>query len=179
MMIYDTVHLICFVDTVVPLSVISNWEKQIDEHCVRGALSACVYYGPTRNMTPQQLMQYDVVITTYQVVTGDADLNTVTQHSIEGEGPAKKKKKKSGRGLFNVKWKVSMCRFNGHFWEAEARHCSQRIILDEGHNIRNPRTKMAMAVCMLPAERRWVLSGTPIVSDRQCVRPASNSPSID
>jgi SWI/SNF-related matrix-associated actin-dependent regulator of chromatin subfamily A3 len=90
--------------TVVPLSVISNWEKQIDEHCVRGALSACVYYGATRNMTPQQLMTRDVVITTYQCVSSDADFSTVTQNG-GGEGPAKKKKR-HGKGLFEVKWKV-------------------------------------------------------------------------
>jgi SWI/SNF-related matrix-associated actin-dependent regulator of chromatin subfamily A3 len=41
---------------------------------------------------------------------------------------------------------------------------SKRVILDEGHNIRNPKTKMAKSVVDLPASRRWVLSGTPIVS---------------
>lgn len=129
-------------------------------------------------MTPQQLMKYDVVITTYQVVSGDVDFSSVTQHGIEGVGPAKKKKK-TGNGLFGVKWKVRMRQFDKHFWQAKATDDSQRIILDEGHNIRNPRTKMAIAVCMLTAERRWILSGTPIVSDRLLVRPASKSPSID
>ena len=56
-----------FLFAVVPLSVMSNWEKQIEEHCVRGVLSSCVYYGATRSMSPQELMKYDVVITTYQV----------------------------------------------------------------------------------------------------------------
>lgn len=103
--IYSFVPSFAFLMTVVPLSVISNWEKQIDEHCVRGALSVCVYYGASRNMTPQQLMTRDVVITTYQVVTGDCDFSCVTQNGGEGGGPAKKKKK-HGKGLFDVKWKV-------------------------------------------------------------------------
>lgn len=79
----------------------SNWEKQIEEHCVRGALSTCVYYGTTRDMTAKELSQYDVVITTYQTVTGDAEISA----SIVGDGPAKKKKKVEGT-LFDVRWKV-------------------------------------------------------------------------
>lgn len=45
----------------------SNWEKQIDDHCVQGVISSCVYYGSGRGMTAEELRQYDVVITTYQV----------------------------------------------------------------------------------------------------------------
>ncbi|OAX42534.1 hypothetical protein K503DRAFT_847742 [Rhizopogon vinicolor AM-OR11-026] len=124
---------------VAPLSVMSNWEKQIEEHCVRGVMSTCVYYGATRDITPKQLSQYDVVITTYQTVAGDAEVSA----SVVGDGPAKKKKKAEG-ALFGVKWK--------------------RVILDEGHTVRNPKTKMAKAVCKLTAQRRWVLSGTPIIN---------------
>ncbi|EPQ57350.1 hypothetical protein GLOTRDRAFT_74086 [Gloeophyllum trabeum ATCC 11539] len=122
---------------VVPLSILSNWEKQIQDHVVDGALTYYVYYGTGRSVTPEQLQQYDVVITTYQVVTkehGDSDL-------AERSG---KKRKRSEQGLFDVQWK--------------------RVILDEGHNIRNPQTKMAKAVCGLSAQRRWVLSGTPIIN---------------
>ncbi|KAJ4389817.1 hypothetical protein N0V93_007289 [Gnomoniopsis smithogilvyi] len=39
-----------------------------------------------------------------------------------------------------------------------------RVILDEGHNIRNARAKCALAACELKAEARWVLTGTPIVN---------------
>lgn len=39
-----------------------------------------------------------------------------------------------------------------------------RVILDEGHSIRNARAKCALAACKLKAESRWVLTGTPIVN---------------
>ncbi|KAF5667865.1 helicase-like transcription factor [Fusarium heterosporum] len=40
----------------------------------------------------------------------------------------------------------------------------RRVVLDEGHTIRNPRTKVAEAACEINAESRWVLTGTPIVN---------------
>ena len=81
---------------VAPLSVLSNWEKQIEEHCTPGTLSSCVYYGSSRGLSAVELQKYDVVITTYQTVTGEHD---------EGAGSAKKKKR-TGKNLFEMQWKV-------------------------------------------------------------------------
>ena len=55
----------------------------------------------------------------------------------------------------------------------------KRVIIDEGHQIRNPATKAAVAVSALTAERRWVLTGTPIVrpSLRTILRVSLGSPS--
>lgn len=50
--------------------------------------------------------------------------------------------KKSNIGLYRVKWR--------------------RIILDEGHAIRNHKSQMSMAACELVGKRRWLLTGTPI-----------------
>lgn len=47
-------------------------------------------------------------------------------------------------GLFSVTWR--------------------RIVLDEGHNIRNPNAKRAVATCNLMAHSRWILTGTPIIN---------------
>ncbi|KAJ7287410.1 SNF2 family N-terminal domain-containing protein [Mycena rebaudengoi] len=121
---------------VAPLSVISNWEKQIDDHCAPGTLSYYVYYGTKRGLSPKELTKYDVVITTYQVVAGEHD-------EKDSSGPSKKKKKVD-RSLFEVKWK--------------------RIVLDEAHTVRNPKTKMAKAAFALTAERRWALAATPIIN---------------
>jgi SWI/SNF-related matrix-associated actin-dependent regulator of chromatin subfamily A3 len=47
-------------------------------------------------------------------------------------------------GVFSVKWR--------------------RVVLDEGHNIRNPKAKRTVAVNNLMAQSRWALTGTPIVN---------------
>ncbi|KAF2034663.1 hypothetical protein EK21DRAFT_85239 [Setomelanomma holmii] len=48
-------------------------------------------------------------------------------------------------GIYSVKWR--------------------RIILDEGHSIRNPKAKRTIAVSNLMAQSRWALTGTPIINN--------------
>ena len=89
---------------VVPLSVLSNWEKQVKEHCSPDAIKLHIYYGTSgRAVSAERLRKYDVVVTTYQVVT--------SEHAVSGGGVAdgKSKKRKTGAGgLFDVPWKVSV-----------------------------------------------------------------------
>lgn len=40
----------------------------------------------------------------------------------------------------------------------------RRVVLDEGHLIKNPKAKMSRACADLKAERRWILTGTPIIN---------------
>ncbi|KAI9591356.1 P-loop containing nucleoside triphosphate hydrolase protein [Syncephalis fuscata] len=40
-----------------------------------------------------------------------------------------------------------------------------RVVLDEGHLIKNPKTQMSLAACRIKAERRWIISGTPVTND--------------
>lgn len=105
-----------------PLSVLSNWLDQFEEH-VRAdvKLNVYLYYGSERNRSKTFLSSQDVVITTYNVLSAD----------FGNKSP-----------LHGINW--------------------LRVVLDEGHIIRNPNTQMSKAVLELKAQRRWILSGTPI-----------------
>lgn len=117
---------------VCPLSLISNWEDQIEQHVVKGVLSVYVHHGATRTHSSAQLAQFNIVITTY---------NIVQQEHPSGV-------------LFCVPWKrVRMLNFL-------ALPC--KIIIDEGHIIKNRRTKQAQAICDLQSTCRWSLTGTPL-----------------
>lgn len=105
-----------------PLSVISNWLDQFEQH-VRAdvKLNVYLYYGAERNRSKAFLSSQDVVITTYNVLSAD----------FGNKSP-----------LHGIHW--------------------LRVVLDEGHVIRNPQAQMSKAVLDLKAHRRWILSGTPI-----------------
>lgn len=93
---------------VVPLSILSNWEGQIKEHCVPGALSYYVYYDRARSISHKELQTYDVVITTYQIISKE---HTDEESSVDVSAGLNgvKKRKRSAKGLFNIEWKVCVC----------------------------------------------------------------------
>lgn len=86
---------------VVPLSVMSNWEKQIEDHVKPGVLTSCVYYGKNRTMSAAELKRFDIVITTYQTVALEHDIGAAARSGV----PAAKKQK-TDKALFGVQWKV-------------------------------------------------------------------------
>ncbi|TLD39477.1 putative snf2 family helicase protein [Venturia nashicola] len=75
---------------------------------------------------------------------GNYDVVITTYETMMSEFFATKTPVPRASGLFSITWR--------------------RLILDEGHQIRNPRTKKAVAACELLAQSRWVLTGTPIVN---------------
>jgi SWI/SNF-related matrix-associated actin-dependent regulator of chromatin subfamily A3 len=123
---------------VAPLSVMSNWSGQISHHIHKGhALKVYTYHGAGRvDMSASEFGEYDVVITTYQTLAID--------YLPRGKGKGKPQSGLRKNGLYSLEWR--------------------RIILDEGHIIRNPQSKGAAAVTAVMAKSRWVLTGTPIVN---------------
>ena len=94
----DALYVMANFHAVVPLSVLSNWEKQIQDHCVPNTLSYAMYYGPGRDLSAKDLQKYDVVVTTYQTVIGE--------NSGHGDETANKRRRKDTGSLFAVQWKV-------------------------------------------------------------------------
>ncbi|KAM6127631.1 LOW QUALITY PROTEIN: helicase-like transcription factor [Phoenicopterus ruber ruber] len=108
---------------VCPLSVLSNWIDQFEQHIHQDFhVNIYVYYGSDRSKDPSILSEQDIVLTTYNILA--------TDYGIRDDSP-----------LHKVKW--------------------LRIVLDEGHTIRNPNAQQTKAALNL-GHRRWVLTGTPI-----------------
>ncbi|NXA13004.1 TTF2 factor, partial [Sapayoa aenigma] len=126
---------------VCPASLIHHWKKEIDRRVAFGNLRVCLYHGPNRDKNAQVLSGYDVVVTTYSLLSKE-----VPTSKEEGEVPAEDHDVGSGSSpcspLLRVAW--------------------ARLILDEAHNIKNPRTQTAVAACKLRARARWAVTGTPI-----------------
>ena len=74
---------------VVPLSLVDQWRREIIE---KTTLKAYVHHGPKREVDPRRLVNYDVVITTYDTVSSEC--------FARGE----KEPTGNGRGVFLVNW---------------------------------------------------------------------------
>ncbi|KAJ3047620.1 hypothetical protein HK097_011360 [Rhizophlyctis rosea] len=134
---------------VAPIALLHQWESEIKTKTKKGLLRVLIHHGPKRPKDPSALTQYDVVLTSYNVVSSEfpkppakkgkkADAEDESDDD-EPEVPLPKAKKGA---LFGVKW--------------------FRVILDEAQNIKNRSTKAATACFELDAGRRWCLTGTPV-----------------
>ena len=118
---------------VCPLSVLTQWTKEMERHSKNGFLSIYVYHGQNRKKDPKFLHDHDVVVTTYATLATE----------LPTDEKSKRITKKEGLGvLLRVPW--------------------LRVVLDEAHMIKDRTTKTAKASFQLKAERRWCVTGTPI-----------------
>ena len=120
---------------VTPVAVMSNWQRQIKNHCVDKAFKVLIYHGTDREKDVKHIEKYDIVITTYGTLSSEycnSDSNQDREYM----------RKHYGIGLQYVNW--------------------LRVVLDEAHRIRSRKTKKFKACDALYAKSRWCLTGTPL-----------------
>ncbi|KAF7808412.1 helicase-like transcription factor CHR28 [Senna tora] len=160
---------------VCPASVLRQWARELDDKVGDEAkLSVLIYHGGNRTKDPVELAKYDVVLTTYSLVTNEVpkqplieedeiDEKNGEKFGLSSEFAFGKKRKKTNDAT--KKGKKGKKGIDSSFDSSSgplARVGWFRVILDEAQTIKNHRTQVARACCSLRAKRRWCLSGTPI-----------------
>lgn len=125
---------------IVPMSLLTQWRDEFDKVNNNAGLTCELYYGGNVSSLKSLLIKRKnpptVVLTTYGIVQ-----NEWTKLSKDGTNI-----RSLGRtsGIFSIEF--------------------FRIILDEGHTIRNKSTITSKAVLELSSKYRWILTGTPIIN---------------
>lgn len=119
---------------VAPSVAIMQWKQEIEKY-TNNALSILIYHGSNRESSAVKIKNYDIVLTTYNLLESDY------------------RKQQSG-----------FKRKHGIVKERSLLHSIDfhRIVLDEAHMIKDRSCGTARAVFNLKTNLRWCLSGTPL-----------------
>ncbi|GAA5899588.1 uncharacterized protein JCM6883_005267 [Sporobolomyces salmoneus] len=143
---------------VVPLSLLSQWEQEIHKFAI--GQSVHIYHGSNRYKakTKEELQAFDVVITTHSTL------------SLEWPKSVKKKKKKKDQENENEddeEEEKQEKKDPGILYQ----FCWYRVVIDEAHVARNPRSRISKAIAKLDSVFRWALTGTPMINTLQDYYP--------
>ncbi|KAK4057901.1 DNA helicase rad5 [Microbotryomycetes sp. JL221] len=135
---------------VAPMTLLSQWCEELQRASKEG-LNVLMYYGNNRTDLQDEIDSgIDVVVTSYGVLISDWKSSG---YDVPKPSIAKKPKVESSKGLTRKIKPVGL--FNVDWF---------RIVLDEAHTIKKRDTQGSKAASALVAERRWCLTGTPIVN---------------
>ncbi|KAI7859774.1 P-loop containing nucleoside triphosphate hydrolase protein [Circinella umbellata] len=175
---------------ITPLALIQQWATEIRTKTEKGKVSVLVYHGANRSKDPSVFLQYDVVITTYQVVASDIpnttkrgrrrninSLNNNTNDSgaideemtdIQTPGVSEDSMtpSSSAPGSPNNRKLDDHSKNNNKLTKPGYGPLFQiewyRVVLDEAQQIKNRNTRSALSCTELGAKKRWCLTGTPM-----------------
>lgn len=120
---------------VCPVSLVGQWVQEATEKMEAAAPKVYRYYGGSRITDPEQLKDFDIVVTTYAVLASDYAGNTK---------------------------EAKACITSGRRWTPPLERLAWwRVVLDESHTIKGGTTKQSRACCALASPRRWAVTGTP------------------
>lgn len=123
---------------VCPPTLTRHWQQEIARHVSLPQFDCMVYAGPveTRQALLATLHRYQIVITSYDILRNDIErISRPPKAPADSDSDATSD---SSSGLWNY------------------------LVLDEGHLIRNHKSKLAVAAKTVCARHRLVLTGTPI-----------------
>ncbi|CAN4123761.1 unnamed protein product [Withania somnifera] len=154
---------------VCPASVLRQWARELDEKVTDDAcLSILVYHGGSRTKKPAELAKYDVVLTTYAIVTNEVPKQALVEEDeddqkngdrfgISSDFSSSKKRKKPS---LNKRGKKGRTGFDADDFDPNCGTLAKvswfRVILDEAQTIKNHRTQVARACCSLRAKRSQI-----------------------
>lgn len=124
---------------VCPVSLASQWHEELGKMSHDGTITSFMWYGGDRADIDRILQQegkkrVDVIITSYGTLTSEFQKWRKAKDKLSYEG--------------------------GSIYD----HEFLRIVLDEAHNIKNRTALVSKACYELKGQRRWALTGTPIVN---------------
>nr|XP_019046210.1 DNA repair protein RAD5 [Kwoniella bestiolae CBS 10118]OCF25140.1 DNA repair protein RAD5 [Kwoniella bestiolae CBS 10118] len=124
---------------VCPVSLASQWHDELGKMSEKGTITSFMWYGNDRIDIDRLLSQegkkkVDVIITSYGTLASEYQ----------------KWKKNKDKATYE----------GGSLYD----HEFLRIVLDEAHNIKNRTAQVSKACYEIKGQRRWALTGTPIVN---------------
>ncbi|KAH6670352.1 SNF2 family domain-containing protein [Plectosphaerella plurivora] len=131
----------CTTLVVAPMSLLSQWASEAEKASKEGTIKTMMYYGADKASNNLQAMCCAASAASAPdiVITSYGVILSEFQQLMASKG-----NKTFHNGIFSL-----------NFF---------RVILDEGHHIKNRQSKTAKACYEIAAEHRWVLTGTPIVN---------------
>eukprot|EP00887_Chlorella_sp_A99_P003475 scaffold7.g3475.t1 len=124
------------------VSLVGQWMAEAQAK-LGGSLRMHMYHGQNRIKDPIKLAtQFDMVVTTYATLNSDF---------------AKAGGKKAKKGFEGVQPRVNFPPLGSIKWH--------RLVLDESHTVKNSAVGHSRASTALEADRRWMVTGTPVNTD--------------
>ncbi|KAK0388368.1 hypothetical protein NLU13_4613 [Sarocladium strictum] len=130
----------CTTLVIAPMSLLAQWRSEAEKASKAGTMKTELYYGNEKSANLQALCCSANAASAPDLVITSYGIVLSEFSSIS----AKNGDRSFHNGIFSL-----------NFF---------RIIIDEGHHIKNRASKTARACYEIAAEHRWVLTGTPIVN---------------
>lgn len=158
---------------VVPKQLLGYWQAEFKRHAP--SLKVLLFHGPeAKKTTRSQILEYDVVLTSYETLvsqwtpfaTAEEDWPLIRFGEREKEVKVKKRSGRRAAARGGEQPKTKMQRLNDNRADSPLYSIKfRRILIDEGHRIKNVDTLVSQAVAAIDAEKRGCITGTPLQND--------------